>query len=74
MGKEDEMGMRFRNRFNDAILAAGPGVTAGGSGSGAMALRAEANHFLSVGDDVISRTLSGDSEAHIRSGVQQGGQ
>jgi hypothetical protein len=67
--------MKFRDWFNDEIpttsLDANP---RGADGGGVVALRAEANHFLRIGDDAINRTLSTDSEAHNRSGKQDSGQ
>jgi hypothetical protein len=69
------MATKFRDRFSDGIPATGLDTNpAGADGGGVVALRAEANHFLRVGDDVINRTLSTDSEAHNRSGKQDSGQ
>ena len=66
--------MRFRDlRFDDFAM---PGVDtgAGGSGAGVAALRADASQLVDVGDRVIRRTLSADSEKFNRFGRQQDGQ
>ena len=66
--------MKFRDlRFDDFAM---PGVDtgAGGSGAGVAALRAEASQLADVGNRVIRRTLSTDSEKFNRIGRQQDGQ
>jgi len=65
--------MRFRNRRDEELKAPGLDLTPGESG-GAAAAVAEANHFLTLGDTLTNRTLSGDSLAHNRAGTQRNGQ
>ncbi len=66
------MATKFRNWFDDDQNAPGPDVMS--AGGGVAAVRAEANHLLRIGDDMIRRTLSGDSESYNRTGRQQSGQ
>lgn len=49
---------------------------AGGPGPSVdrAALREEGSRLLDVGNDIIERTLSGDSEAFLRASRQEGGQ
>ncbi len=67
------MAMRFRDRRDEELNVPGLDLVPGGAGGGA-AVVAEANHFLTLGDRLANRTLSGDSLAHNRSGSQRNGQ
>lgn len=67
------MAMRFRDRRDDALNVPGLDLIPGEAG-GAGAVVAEANQFLTLGDRLANRTLSGDSLAHNRSGSQHNGQ
>jgi hypothetical protein len=71
--------MRFRDRLNELgelelrpALAADP---ASGPAPGSLsALRQTGEAMLDAADDVIERTLSGDSEAFLSANRQEGGE
>jgi hypothetical protein len=73
------MNDRYRDRSEEqrnqegGAPPAGAGA-AGGAGSGGDEVRARARRLLDVGDDLIRRALSGDSERFLAQNRQQGGQ
>ena len=62
-----------RRRDRREHPAPGPGEDPGASADRA-ALREQGARLLEIGNDIIERTLSGDSEAFLRASRQEGGQ
>ncbi len=65
--------MRTRQSSNDDAMTPQK-TTDGDFGNGPSALAREGNDLLSLSDDIIRRSLSGQSEAFVNANRQQGGQ
>lgn len=66
--------MRERERDRERNRGNGDDPAAGADGGSLARLRDAGADFLRAGDEAISRALSGDSEAFLAAGRQQGGE
>ena len=67
--------MNVHERRPDVRVQGGPDQPdVGGDANALDAARAAGERFLRAGDEAIERTLSGNSEAFLRSSLQEGGQ